>query len=191
MDSKHNTTANDSTTVSKRKRSASESPPASTLPVKPPQELVSKEFKRQSLTINPDFVDGLRAANIIGYARPISQILPTTRYYTINVDTFRETVTRFIEPYIKRKLYELDSLAFDEVDNVLSKIVPAITNACMAAFAISAVMFARADDDGEALAIIQHLADDKDYPFRLREAPDGDQLRAFGALRNAPCQEWI
>ncbi|KAL8204947.1 hypothetical protein R6Q57_010570 [Mikania cordata] len=224
---------------------------------------------------------------------------------------------------MKRKLYELDSLAFDEVDNVLSKIVPAITNACMAALysklhfihtkfrayvdryearptytkemelplpladaienfgvftptgteihyvciptypenianegrsseygssyqdgsyllylkqmeipvrsvdtlsdlgspwwsykvkyiyghydlrcifppsnysdhsAISAVMFARANDDGEALAIIQHLADDKQYPFRLREAPDGDQLRAFGALCNAPCQEWI
>ncbi|KAI3683839.1 hypothetical protein L1987_84354 [Smallanthus sonchifolius] len=242
------------------------------------------------------------------------------RYYTINVHTFRETVSRLIKPYIKRKLYESESMTFDEANNELTKIVPAITNACMAALyaklhsihtkfqthldryattpsytkeiklpvplanaiqnfgvfipttntlihyvciptypaneggstehwssdeyesyvpllkqlgipvmlvdtgpklgsawwtykvkyiyghydlccifspsnypdhtAISAAMFARADDDGVALPIIQHLADDTDYPVRFREAPDGSQIKAFADLCHASCEEW-
>ncbi|KAM0053466.1 hypothetical protein Hdeb2414_s0007g00259901 [Helianthus debilis subsp. tardiflorus] len=326
MAPKPETTAKDPTTVSKRKRSetisSSTQPLADdTLAVKPPQELVPREFKRLSLTINPEFVRKLCAEGIIGYARLDSQRLPTMRYYTINVATFRETISHLLTSYISRKLYEW---TFDETDNLLTTIIPAITDACMSALyaklhsihtkfrtyadryataptytqdiklpipfadaiqnfgpftpsgtvihylciptypenianegrcsenlsssqldqsylpylkqigipvmsvdtradlgspwwsykvkyiygqydlrciyppsnyadhsAMVAALFARANDEGEALPIVQHLADDKDYAFRLREAPDGIfQQKMFAALCNAPSVEW-
>lgn len=287
-----------------------------------PDELFPRTFERLSLSIDPNYVKGLVDANIVGFNRPVAQRLPTLRYYQINVVNFRNTINNLVTGYLRRKLYESETMTTAQVDAEVLNIVPVITNACMAALyarlrtihtqfqtytgrfaarpsytkdielplpladaiqnfgvfaplgletnllcipvypeniqnegrstqvwnsfdyesylpvltslnipvksvdtrnkfgtpwwaykvnyvddhfdlrciypprnysnhtALLASMFARQDDEGEPIPIIQHLADDTKYPVRLREAPDGFQLRAFGALCHAPCEEW-
>jgi len=286
------------------------------------EELIARTFERLSLTIDPMYVKGLIDSNIIGFTRPVERRRATVRYYQINVENFRATIANVTEGYIKRKLYESDTMTFAQADAEVAAIVPVITNACMAALyarlrtihtqyqqyagrfgtrpsytkdielplpladaiqnfaiftplgieenylcvplfpenvqnegrsaqnwnsfdyesylpvfqslnipvksvdtrsklgtpwwtykvkfvedhydlrcifpdrnysghsAILASIFARQDDNGNAIPIIEHLADDADYPVRMREVPDGYQLKAFGALCHAPCEEW-
>lgn len=53
-----------------------------------------------------------------------------------------------------------------------------------------ATMFARTNDAGESLPIIQALNDDRNYAYRGREIPDDFKLKAFAALCHASSEEW-
>lgn len=56
---------------------------------------------------------------------------------------------------------------------------------------LASVFLSKINAQNVARDIIAPLADDVlDYPVRLREIPDGFQLRAFSALCHAPREEW-
>jgi hypothetical protein len=98
-----------------------------------PTELIPKALERLTLTVNPSYLQRLKAAKEIGYERPFSQRRPQLRFYEIQIKNFRDAMTYVLSNYITWKFHEQGSLTNAQITSEVNEIVPICVDACMTA----------------------------------------------------------